>query len=772
MSIVVACLLRLSPWRLAILLLCTLGVGVLVGPIPALRAFQPANPGKLTIDRVFATEEFHTADYGPVVWLSKRSAYTLKAPSEKVKGAHDIVRVDPASGGREVIVSAEHLIPRNESTPLAIEEFEWSKDDSLLLIYTNAKRVWRTNARGDYWVFEVSSRELHRLGGDAPASSLMYAHLSPDGRKAAYVRDRDLYVEDVATRAIRRLTRAESPHVLNGIADWVYEEELSVYDGFRWSPDSSTIAFWHLDTEGVDDYYLVDNIGGLYQQLTRFKYPKTGRKNSLCRIGVVAADPYAGSQPTARYFELPGDPANTYIARMEWAGNAQGVVLQQLNRLQNTNTVFLGDPATGALQKILVEQDKAWVDVHDHLHWFEDGKKLTWLSERDGWRRAYVVSRQGGEPKPITPPGIDVIDVAMVDANHGWLYYYASPANTTQRYLHRARLDGSGSQPVTPPDQPGTHQYEISPDGLWAIHTASSFDSPPTVEMLSLPEHKLVRTLVDNKKLREKLQALKRTPSEFFRIDIGDGVALDGWCIKPPDFDAGKRYPVLFHVYGEPMGRTVLDRWNPTMYLWHAMLAQDGYLVMSIDNRGTASPRGRDWRKVVYRQIGILAPREQAAAVRAIEKRWGFVDPKRVGVWGWSGGGSMTLNLMFRYPDVYQTGMAVAPVSNQRYYDTIYQERYMGLPQDNADGYREGSPITHAHGLKGNLLIVHGTADDNVHYANTEAVVDELIAANKPFTMMAYPNRTHAIREGRNTTRHLFALLTRYLHQNLPQGPR
>jgi dipeptidyl-peptidase-4 len=278
--------------------------------------------------------------------------------------------------------------------------------------------------------------------------------------------------------------------------------------------------------------------------------------------------------------------------------------------------------------------------------------------------------------------------------------------------------------------------------------------------------------LEDNKKLRDAVNALKRQPTEFFRVDIGDGLELDGWCIKPPDFDASKRYPVVFHVYGEPAGQTVLDRWGGPNYLWHLMLAQHGYLVMSVDNRGTPAPRGRDWRKVVYRQVGILAPKEQAAAVRAILKRWPFVDPERVGIWGWSGGGSMSLNAIFRYPDLYHTAMAVAPVSNQRYYDTIYQERYMGMPHDNAEGYRDGSPIAHARQLKGNLLIVHGTADDNVHYANAEALVNELIAANKQFSMMAYPNRSHSISEGPNTRRHLFGLLTRYLEQNLPAGPR
>jgi dipeptidyl-peptidase-4 len=761
-----------------------LAIALLVPLGAELRAGKDADPGLLTLDRIFQSSDFQGQPPPAIHWLPGQRGYTTRVPASDAKGASDLVRVDPASGQQVTLVSGRHLIPAGASAPLAIEDYAWSKNESHLLIYTNSKRVWRRNTRGDYWVFDTGSRELRKLGGEAPPSSLMFAKFSPDGRKVAYVRDRNLYVEDLTTHRITPLTRTDSAHVLNGIFDWVYEEELGLFDGFRWSPDSKQIAFWQLDTSGTDDYYLVNNTAGLYQQLTKFKYPKAGRPNSACRIGVVAVEPaqpadgpapnVSGFAPghAARWLHVPGDPREHYIARMDWAGDAQTVQLQQRNRLQNTNTVFLADAQTGHVEPVLVEKDKAWVDVAEHLEWIEGASKFTWLSERDGWRRLYVVSRSGKDLKAITPPGADVIGVARVDEKNGWVYYYASPDNATQKYLYRVRLDGGSAQPVSPTAQRGTHTYNISPDAAWAVHTFSTFDTPPVTDLVALPEHKSVRVLAESKKLQQTIKALKRQPTEFFRIDIGDGVELDGWCMKPPDFDPAKRYPVLFHVYGEPAGQTVLDRWGGQTYLWHLLLAQKGYLVMSVDNRGTPAPRGRDWRKIIYRQVGILAPKEQAAAVSAILKRWPFVDPERVGIWGWSGGGSMSLNAIFRYPDLYHTAMAVAPVSNQRYYDTIYQERYMGLPEDNPDGYRDGSPITHAHKLKGNLLIVHGTADDNVHYANAEALVNELVAANKQFTMMAYPNRSHGIAEGTNTRRHLFGLLTRYLEQNLPPGPK
>jgi len=473
-----------------------------------------------------------------------------------------------------------------------------------------------------------------------------------------------------------------------------------------------------------------------------------------------------------RWFDVPGDPRNNYIARMEWAANSDEVVLQHLNRLQNTNEVMLGDARTGRVRTVLTERDSAWLNVVDDLKWLNKGMEFTWVSERDGWRHVYRVTRSGDKLKLVTTGQFDAMSIETIDEMGGWVYFIASPENPAQRYLYRSRLNGRGkAQRLSPADQPGSHSYQISPDAKWAFHTYSSFDNPPIIELVTLPGHKAVRTLVDNAQLRETVNGLRRRPVEFFRLDVGDGIVLDGYQTKPPDFDPSKKYPILFHVYGEPAGQTVLDRWGGNRYLWHLMLNQRDYLVMSVDNRGTPAPRGRAWRKSVYRQIGILASIDQAAAARVIGQ-WDYVDADRFGIWGWSGGGSMTLNCLFRYPDIYHTGMSVAPVANQRYYDTIYQERYMGLPEDNLEGFIKGSPVTYAHQLEGNLLLVHGTGDDNVHYQNAETVVNALVENNIPFTFMAYPNRSHGIREGRNTTRHLYDLLTRYLMENLPAGPR
>ncbi|MEJ2750214.1 MAG: S9 family peptidase, partial [Anaerolineae bacterium] len=555
-----------------------------------------------------------------------------------------------------------------------------------------------------------------------------------NNHSVAYVRQNNLYVEEISSGNIIQLTHDGNEHIINGTTDWAYEEEFKLRDGFRWSPDGQRIAYWQFDTSGIQPFYLINNTDSLYPRLIPLPYPKVGTTNASARVGVVNA---AGGDTI--WFDVPGDPRQHYLPKMEWAASSEQVVIQQLNRLQNQNKVLLGSAADGTTQLILTETDDAWVDLHDDLKWLNDGSAFTWTSERDGWRHLYRVSRDGREITLLTPGEYDVISVEKIDDAGGWVYFIASLDNPTQRYLYRVGLDGghfdklkaSRIQRLSPTNQPGTHSYQISPQANWAFHTYSTFDSPPIVSLISLPDHEQVRMLEANETLRENVAALNQTPTEFFRVKIEDGVEMDGCCMTPPNFDPKQSYPLLYYLYGEPANVTVVDRWGGKRYLYHQLLTQQGIVVMSLDNRGTPAPRGRAWRKMVYRQVGILGPDDQAAAVKQVLAERPYLDPERIGVWGWSGGGSMTLNLLFKYPDIYQTGIAVAAVSDQRYYDTIYQERYMGLPGDNEEGFKNGSPITFAHQLQGNLLLIHGTGDDNVHYQAFEAVVNELIKHNK-----------------------------------------
>ncbi len=718
---------------------------------------------QLTVERLFSAEEFQEEPIGSITWSKLGAAYFTLKGAEGAGAVRVLVRVDAASGTEQVVVPASAFIPAGESQPLSVDGFAFSADESKLLIYTNSQRVWRLKTHGDYWVLDIATGELKKLGGEAAPATLKFAKFSPAGSHVAYVRENNLYVQDLRDMRITTLTTDGSAKLIHGTADWVNEEELMIRDGYRWSPDGQSIAFWSFDTTGVEDFHLIDNTQGTYPRVTSFPYPKVGTKNSASRIGVISS---TGGE--VRWLDLPGDPREHYLPHLEWAPDGQAILIQQMNRLQNVNRVMLWDVKTSELRTTLTETDPAWLENENPVRWVNHGQGFVWLSERSGWRQAYLASRDGQGFSAITESAFDLLAIEAIDEAHKWLYFAASPDNPTQRSLYRVSLDGGKPERLSPVNQPGWHTYEVSPDATWAVHRYSTFTSPPVVELIRLADHRVVRVLSDNAKLREKLDKLDRPSVEFFRVDIGNGLLLDGWCLKPPAFDPSKKYPLMFHVYGEPHGQTVRDAWQGSRELWHWMLAQQGYLVASVDNRGTNSPRGREWRKCVHRQIGIIAPEEQAAATRALLQRWSFADSQRVGIWGWSGGGSMSLNAIFRYPELYHTAIAVAPNADQLLYDTIYQERYMGLPADNGDGYRLGSPLTYAKQLQGNLILVHGTGDDNGHYQGTEMLINELIAHNKRFSVMPYPARSHALNEGNNTVLHFYSLLTDYLQTHLP----
>ena len=728
-----------------------------------LAAQAGARGDSLTVARIFSSE-FYSRGVGQLRWVEGGAAFITVDPAAGGRG-RDIVHHETATDAKRVLVTAAQLTPVGDSMPLAFQSFQWSDDNSKLLLFTNTRRVWRQNTRGDYWVLDRGTGKLTRLGGDAKPSTLMFATFSPDGKQVAYVRENDMYVENLADNHVTRLTSDGSRTSINGTSDWVYEEELDVRKAFDWSPDSRHIAFWHFDASPVRDYLLINDTDSLYPFVTRIPYPKAGTTNSRVTVGVVAA---TGGAVT--WLDVVGDTAKSYIARMSWLDPAT-IMVQHLNRRQNENEFWVGDAATGKGRPIFTERDSAWVDVQD-LVWINGGKTALFQSERDGWRHIYRINRDGTGLRNITTDPFDVIDLVGLDEKAGIIYFLASPADATQRYLYRAPLKGGKATRVTPADQPGRHGYDISPDGRWAVHTVSRFDVPPRNELIRLPSHAVVRVLENNDSLRARYAALKAPPTEFFHVKTPEGVPLDGWLMRPADFDSTRAYPVLVEVYGEPASQTVNDAWGGAGMLFHRMIANEGYLVVSIDNRGTPAPKGREWRKSIYGAVGVLAAADQAAGLRALAALHHFVDTTRVAIWGWSGGGTNTLNMMFRHPELYKVGMAVAPVPDQKLYDTIYQERYMGLPQENVEGYRQGSAINFAEGLKGHLLVVHGSGDDNVHYQGTERLVNRLVALGKPFDLMVYPNRTHGIYEGPGTTLHVYSLLNRYLTEHLPAGGR
>jgi dipeptidyl-peptidase-4 len=710
-----------------------------------------------------------------------------------------IVRIDLPGKKETVIVSKDQLLPAGQGRPLGIRSFSFSADTQKVLIYTNAKRVWRYDTRGDYWVLDLSTHRLSQVGKDRPASSLLFAKFSPDGKKLAYVSEHNIYIEnldlglDQSGGPSKCLTSTNGPRkLINGTFDWVYEEELECRDGFRWSPDGQHIAYWQIDANQVKDYLMLNTTDSIYPFVVPVEYPVAGESPSPYKIGVIdlagtgagaaGAAGSAGAGATTRWMNIPGDPRETYLPRMEWAANSSELVLQQLNRKQNESKILISDIATGRTVEVYDEKDSAYIECKGMWQdgiiagwdWINGGKEFLWVTEKDGWRHVWRVSRDGKKEVLLTKGNYDIQQISLVDEKNNYLYFIASPDNATQKYLYRTKLDGKGRlERITPADEPGTHEYDLSPDGQYAQHNFSNANTEEIQEWISLPGHTpLARGKAAPEIIREGSGDAAKKKVEFFKVTTTEGVEMDGWMVKPLHFDSTKKYPVVFYVYGEPAAQTVTDQWGTGVnFLYTGDMAADGYIYMSVENRGTPAPKGRTWRKSIYRRIGRMNIRDQAMAATEILK-WPFVDTSRIAVWGWSGGGSSTLNLLFQYPNIYKTGISVAAVGNQLSYDNIYQERYMGIPSENRQDFIDGSPISYAKNLRGNLLYIHGTGDDNVHYQNAEKLLNALVKYNKVFQFMSYPNRSHGIFEGEGTREHLAHLYTDFLRKNCPPGPR
>jgi len=509
-----------------------------------------------------------------------------------------------------------------------------------------------------------------------------------------------------------------------------------------------------------------------YPEVMETRFARVGGIISTLRLAVIDA---GGKE--MRWLAIPTPTEDFYLGQVSWAGNSNELLVEKLSRFRDKREFLLVDVNSGETTVIFEESDPAWVVASYHknigLIWIRDHSAFLVLSEKDGWRHAYVCSSDGESQDLLTHGEFDIIERVDVDKRESWFYYNASPDNGTQKYLYRVGLNGDGKpERVTPNDQPGTHNYTFSPDAHWAFHTYSTGNTPPVTELVKLPEHKVVRLLEDNEALRDKMDALQVQPKEFFQLDIGNGIVMDAWMIKPGDFDPSRKYPVFVYVYGEPHGQTVIDSWGHAMTDYHRVIADLGYIVVSIDNRGTPCPKGAEWRRVISGSLGPLSTDEQAAAIKELGRTRPYVDLSRVGIWGWSGGGSNTLNAMFRKPDVYNVGIAVAPKPQPHLYNAWFQEIYMNTPEVNPEGYRESAPINYAEGLSGDLLIIHGTGETNTHLQITEGLVDRLIELGKPFDYMAYPNRDHGLREGKGTSLHLRIYMARYLLNHLPPGPR
>jgi dipeptidyl-peptidase 4 len=708
------------------------------------------------IKAIYETDEFRMRSFRGT-WLPDGSGYLRLETPARASGV-EIARYDCASGQRTVVVAGEKLTVPGTTERLRIHGFVCSPTGKRLLLHTETAGG---KDGSDRWLYEPESGALRPVkAGDGVGFDAN--PFSPDERRLLGSRGADLIVYDLASGRSIPLTKDTDPDAVdNGRACW--------------SPDGKWIAYVRSDSSAIPKRAVLVPGDPTYRTFRETRYERIGGPIPTLRIGVVSVE----GGPT-RWIELSDKPGTFYLNPLGWAGNSDEVLIDKLSRGRDTREVLLANHHTGAITQAYAGSDPAWVvswvDMEPGgLEWVRGSKTFVIFSERDGWRRAYVVSRDGSSLKPITPAGSDLIAPGQIDDKNGWFYYYASPTNATQRYLYRARLDATGTpERLTPPDQPGSHSYGFCPDSRWAFHTYSTFDKPPVTDLVQLPEHRSVRVLRDNAVAAARVKPLITRPTEFLQLDIGGGVVMDAWMIKPRDFDPAKKYPVFVFVYGEPAGQTVLDDWygGQGFSLFHRTVADLGYIVVSIDNRGTPAPKGAAWRRAVFGSLGPLSTEEQAAGLKALARLCPFVDRSRVAIWGWSGGGSNTLNTLFRKSDVYHVGIAVVPKPQPQYYNAEYQEMFMRTPRENPEGYRTCAPINYAEGLRGDLLMITGSGESNTHIEITEGLVDRLIELGKRFDYFVYPNRDHGLSEGKGTTVHVQMLITRYLLDHLPPGPR
>lgn len=754
---------------------------IAAGPLPVAGQGQGGAPLELTLEDIHASAALFPHSFQSGRWAEEGPVVTY-VEAEASSGATNLVAYNLETGERTVLIDGRRLRAPDVDRLIEIEGYEYSADGRRVLLYTDSEKVWRDNTKGFYYVFDLEAGTLQPVAPRAEGLQ-MFAKFSPDGDAVAFVRDRDLFVRDLETMRVTRLTNDGSPGgIINGTTDWVYEEEFHFRDGFAWSPDGRYLAFVKLDESQTRDFQMAD-LRGQYPVVTQFRFPKAGEANSEIQVGVVEV-----ATGTTRFFDTDTWKEEgsrfEYIPRFGWTpgeGGEARVWIMRMDRDQNDLELLYGDPEALTVETVLTEAEESWIDLRaEKLTFLEDGEHFVWRSETDGFSHLYLYEADGDLVGQLTEGSWEVTAFHGLDEARGILYFTATKATPLERHLYRAEVSlarGEAGEPVQVTTVPGVHEVDFSTDLRYYIDRYSNVEQPP-VAALYTAEGEQLKVLQSNEVLAETMAAYELPTPTFLQVPGADGGQLNATLIVPRDYDPTQQYPLLMHVYGGPGDQEVLNQWAAgqglTRYLWHHYLANRfGLVVATVDNRGTGG-RGKAFESATYRRLGQLEAADQIAAAQWFARQ-PYIDGDRIGLWGWSYGGYSTLLSMLigEGPEIFRMGIAVAPVTDWRLYDTIYTERYLSTPQSNPAGYDEGAPVNHAEALREDqrLLIIHGDLDDNVHLQNTIQMVDALQQANKQFDLMIYPGTDHGI-VGPNTRLHLFTLATDYVREHLVERER
>ena len=707
--------------------------------ISHVRAQQP----RLALEDIWGSRKFVAFGLMDVRSMKDGLHYSELIADEN--GQH-IVKVSYASGKTIDTLFKSNTTDLKEE----VEGYEFSEDENLIVLSTESEAIYRHSTKANHHIY---NRKTGSLVPVSEKGKQQYATLDAYGKSVAFVRDNNLYLKSLTNGIEKPITTDGTRNsIINGATDWVYEEEFSFDQGYQWSPNGRYLAYYRFDESAVRQFNLTYYTSGSYPKEELYKYPKAGEANSNVEIRIY--DLESGNTVTADV----NKEADQYIPRIKWTTTDSKLCVMRMNRLQNLLELYEVNASSGDAKLFFKEENRAYIEVNDHLTFLANSQGFLWSSTRDGFNHLYRFDMNGNIQKQLTKGNWDVTDFYGYDAAKGDLYFQAALKSPMEKGVFK--VDKAGKMtPVS--TEKGTCSAMFSEGFKFRFITSSTANSVPVVKLYDA-KGKLIRTEKDNKAVADALANAKLSPTEFFQFTTSESIQLNGWMIKPPDFDANKKYPVIQYMYGGPGSQTVKDEWLGLNWIWFQLLAQKGYIIVSVDNRGTGA-RGEAFNKCIYKQLGHLETIDQMEVAKWLGKQ-SYVDATRIGAWGWSYGGYMTSLLITKGADLFKTCIAVAPVTNWKYYDSIYTERYLQTPQQNPDGYEKNSPVNFADKLKGNYLIIHGTTDDNVHMQNAMEMVDALVKNKKQFESFYYPNKAHGISGVRL---HLYKMMTEYYLENL-----